>query len=123
MRPIVWIGSALEDLKTFPAGVRSDIGHALFVAQSGEKHGSAKPLKGYKGAGVLEIVEDHDGATYRAVYTVRLKGRLYVLHAFQKKSKSGIATPRQHLDLAERRLKRAEAVHAAWLAGGGENGT
>jgi phage-related protein len=75
----------------------------------------AKPLRGFGGAGVLEVVEDHDGDTYRAVYTVRLAGRVYVLHAFQKKSKSGIATPRAEINLIKARLKRAEELHAAWL--------
>jgi len=103
-------------LKEFPAEVRSDVGHALYVAQLGGKPDAAKPLKGFRGAGVLEVVEDHDGNTYRAVYTVRLAGRIYVLHAFQKKSKRGIATPNAELDLVKIRLSRAEALHAEWLA-------
>ncbi len=80
----------------------------MYLAQCGEKHPSAKPLKGFKGTGVLEIVEDFDGDTYRAVYTVKLVGVVYVLHAFQKKSKQGIATPKQDVDLNETRLKRAK---------------
>ena len=116
-KPLVWIGRSLADLKNFPDEVRSDIGHALHLAEQGAKHASAKPLKGFKGAGVLEIVEDFAGNTYRAVYAVRLAGRLYVLHAFQKKSKSGIATPKSEIDLVHRRLKQAEAEHADWLAG------
>jgi phage-related protein len=91
------------------------MGFALYVAQQGGKHADAKPLGGFGGADVLEIAEDHRGDTYRAVYTVRLAGRLYVLHAFQKKSKSGIETPRAEIELIKSRLKRAEEEHAAWL--------
>lgn len=109
MKPVYWMGSSLDDLREFPDVVQSDIGYALYVAQQGDKHASAKPLKGYKGAGVLEIVEDHDGGTYRAVYTVKLAGAIYVLHAFQKKSKRGIATAQSDLDLIKQRLKQAIA--------------
>lgn len=83
------------------------MGYALYLAQGGEKHSSAKPLKGFKGAGVLEVVEDFDGDTYRAVYTVKLEEVIYVLHVFQKKSKHGIATPKQDIELIEARFKRA----------------
>jgi phage-related protein len=116
-RPVIWIGSSKNDLSLFPAEVRDAIGFALFVAQTGGKHPDAKPLRGFGGAGVLEVVEDHDGDTYRAVYTVKLAGRLYVLHAFQKKSKSGIKTPKAELDLIKARLARAEQVHSAWQRG------
>src|SRR5713101_2856030 len=92
IKPVVWIGSAKADLSAFPEEVKDSLGFALYMAQQGGKHSSAKPLRGFGGAGVLEIVEDHDGGTYRAVYTVRFAGRIYVLHSFQKKSKSGIAT-------------------------------
>ena len=88
------------------------MGFALRFAQAGVKHDHAKPLKGYKGAGVLEVVEDHDGDTFRAVYTVRLAGIVYVLHCFQKKSKTGIATPKATLDLIDQRLRIAETTHA-----------
>lgn len=111
LKPIEWVGSSLEDLKDFPADVRQVIGYALYLAQCGEKYPSAKPLKGFKGAGVLEVVEDFNGDTYRAIYTVRLTGAVYVLHAFQKKSKRGIATPKQDIDLIEARLKRAKEYH------------
>ncbi|WNZ23123.1 addiction module toxin RelE [Leptolyngbya sp. NK1-12] len=107
-KPVEWVGSSLDDLKEFPEDVRQTVGYALYLAQCGEKHPSAKPLKGFKGIGVLEIVEDFDGDTYRAVYTVKLAGVVYVLHAFQKKSKQGIATPKQDIDLIEARLKRAK---------------
>ena len=90
------------------------MGHALFMAQCGLKHQQAKPLKGFGGAGVLEIVDDHLGNTYRAVYTVRSSGRVYALHAFQKKSKHGIATPKADLELVRARLKRAEQLHEEW---------
>ena len=96
-------------LKTFPSAVQDEVGYALYLAQRGEKHTSAKPLKGV-GPGVLEVVSDHRGNTFRAVYTVRLGDRVYVLHAFQKKSKRGIATPQAEVDLIRRRLKAAEAI-------------
>jgi phage-related protein len=108
MRPLRWAGRAREDLRAFPGHVRREIGFALYFAQCGDKHPSAKPLKGFSGAGVLEIVEDHDGNAYRAVYTVRLARATYLLHAFQKKSKTGIATPKLVLDLIRDRLKWAE---------------
>ncbi len=115
IKPVVWIGSAKPDLCGFPEEVKDFMGFALYLAQQGGKHSSAKPLRGFGGAGVLEIVEDHDGDTYRAVYTVRLAGRVYVLHSFQKKSKSGIATPKAEINLIKARLQRAEEEHRAWL--------
>lgn len=87
------------------------MGFALYQAQIGRMHGSAKPLKGFGGAGVVEIVEDHQGDTYRAVYTVKFNSAIYVLHAFQKKSKKGIKTPQDDIELVKRRLKAAEADH------------
>ena len=90
------------------------MGYALYIAQQGGKHADAKPLKGYGGAGVVEIVRDHKGDTFRTVYTVRLAGALYVLHAFQKKSKRGVATPKAELDLIEQRLKRAREDYEQW---------
>jgi len=103
------MGNALGVLKTFPSAVQDEVGYALYLAQRGEKHLSVKPLKGV-GSGVLEIVSDHRGDTFRAVYTVRLADRIYVLHAFQKKSKHGIATPQVEIDLIRRRLKLAETI-------------
>lgn len=114
-KPLFWMGSSLSDLRDFPLQVRREMGFALRQAQQGGKHVHAKPLKGYKGAGVLEVVTNHDGDTYRGVYTVRLKGAVYVLHAFQKKSKSGVKTPKPDLDLIERRLALAEEHHEAWV--------
>jgi phage-related protein len=84
-------------------------GFALHLAQTGQKHDQSKPLKGFSGAGVLEVVEDHMGDTYRAVYTVKLADVVYVLHCFQKKSKSGISTPKPEMDLIRDRLKAAQA--------------
>ncbi len=94
LKQLVWIGSLLHDLKEFPEDVKDAFGYALYLAQTGGKHPAAKPLKGFSGGGVLKIVEGHDTNTYRAVYTVRMVETIYVLHAFQKKSKSGIATPK-----------------------------
>jgi len=107
-KPLEFIGSSLDDLRAFPEEVKRDIGFALDWAQCGEKHGDAKPLKGFKGAGVLEVVERFDGDAYRAVYTVKFKGMVYVLHAFQKKSKKGIATSKADMSLIESRLKVAQ---------------
>jgi len=111
LKPVHWIGSSLDDLRAFPRDVQHAIGFALREAQLGGKHESARPLKGFKGAGVLEIIEDYDGDTYRAVYTVKLAGSVYVLHAFQKKSKKGIKTPKHELELIKARLRAAEADH------------
>src|SRR5260370_40481227 len=115
LKPVVWIGSAKADLRTFPEEVKDAIGFALYVAQQGGKHTAAKPLRGFGGAAVLEIIEDHRGDTYRAVYAVRFAGRVYVLHAFQKKSKTGIQTPKAEINLIKSRLNRAEQELAAWL--------
>src|SRR4249920_1788548 len=107
-KPLVWIGSSKKDLKTFPEEVQDLLGYALYVAQMGGKHPDAKPLKGFGGAGVLEIVDDHQGDTYRAVYTVKLREVVYALHAFQKKSTTGIATRKQDIDLIKQRLRQAQ---------------
>lgn len=115
IKPVVWIGNTKADLTSFPEDVKDAIGYALYIAQRGGKHSDAKPLRGFGGAGILEIVEDHAGDTYRAVYTVRLAGRIYVLHVFQKKSKTGIKTPKAEIELIRSRLKRAEEEHAMWL--------
>ena len=109
LKPVVWVGDSLRVLKSFPSGVQDEIGYALFLAQRGEKHIAAKPMKGL-GTGVLEVVADHRGDAFRAVYTVRLADSLYVLHAFQKKSTHGSATPRAEIDLIKRRLKQAIAI-------------
>src|ERR1019366_1549340 len=110
-RPLIWVGSSRKDLRAFPRQVRRDTGKALYAAQQGETDPAAKPLKGFGGRSVLEIVADHDGDTWRAVYTVRFEEAIYVLHAFQKKSKKGIATPKKDIDLIHRRLAEAERLH------------
>ncbi|MBZ5696773.1 MAG: type II toxin-antitoxin system RelE/ParE family toxin [Acidobacteriia bacterium] len=106
-KPLFWVGSSKRDLLTFPEEVKDDLGVALSVAQFGGKHPSAKPWKG-EGPGVLEIVEDHRGDTYRAVYTVRFEGAIYVLHVFQKKSPSGRRTPRTDVELIAERFRAAK---------------
>jgi phage-related protein len=111
LKPLEWVGSSLKDLRAFPEQVRDTMGFALYLAQIGDKHVAAKPLKGFTGAGVLEIVEDHDGDTFRAVYTVRPASAVYVLHVFQKKSRSGSKTPKAEIDLVRKRLKVAEELH------------
>ncbi|HYU36268.1 MAG TPA: type II toxin-antitoxin system RelE/ParE family toxin [Thermoanaerobaculia bacterium] len=113
-KPVRWIGCSKEDLRNFPEEVRRRVGGALWDAQLGRKAPYAKPLKGFAGAGVLEVVDDFDGDTYRAVYTVRFSGVVYVLHAFQKKSRHGIATPKPDLNLIEKRLQRAREDYEQW---------
>jgi phage-related protein len=121
-KELIWVGSSKQDLSAFPDEVKLVMGFALRMAQGGGKHATAKPLKGYKGAGVLEIVDDFDGDTYRAVYTVRFEEAVYALDAFQKKSKKGIATSKADLDRIKARLKRAEEMHAEWLKERQSNG-
>ena len=106
-KPVEWIGSSLDDLRAFPREVRRMMGQAIDDAQLGLEHPAAKALKGFGGRGILEIVDDHDGNTYRAIYTIRLAGMVYVLHAFQKKSKKGTSTPKREIELIKGRLKRA----------------
>jgi phage-related protein len=108
-KPAVWIGSSREDLRSFPDEVRRVMGFAINDAQNGDEHPRAKALKGFGGRSVLEVVDDEDGDTYRAVYTVRFAGVIYVLHAFQKKSRKGIETPKHEIDVIKSRLKLAEA--------------
>lgn len=107
IRQLRWISSSRDDLSEFPDKVRYQFGHELFLAQIGEHPPSAKPFKGV-GGGVIELIEDHDGDTYRAIYTVRLTTAVYVLHAFKKKSKHGIKTPPRDVELIKNRLKAAE---------------
>lgn len=108
LKPVRWIGTSLSNLRSFPRAVRIDIGHALFTAQEGKIDPAAKPLKGFGGASVLEIVAARHGNAWRAVYTVRFQNVVYVLHAFQKKSTKGIATPTREIDLIKQRLREAE---------------
>ena len=113
-KPLEWIGSSHKDLMALPADVRRLFGFALSLAQSGDKHDAAKGRKGLGGAGVIEVLEDDVGGTYRAVYTVRFPEAVFVRHCFQKKSKRGIATPKEDMDIIHARLKIAEA-HAKEL--------
>ena len=108
LKPVRWIGSSHRDVRSFPQPVRAGISHALYAAQKGETDPAAKPLRGFGGRSVIEIVSDHRGDTWRSVYTVRFEDAVYVLHAFQKKSKKGIATPKKELDLIRQRMAEAE---------------
>jgi len=109
-KPVVWVGPSRNDLRGFPEPVRDHMGYALYVAQCGGKHRDAKPLKGFGGAGVVEIVKDYRGDSFRAVYTLRFAGAVYVLHAFQKKSKTGRETPGRDMDLVKQRRREAEQM-------------
>ena len=111
-KPLIWIGTSRKDLQGFPDEVKRVVGYALRVAQQGGKHQDSKPLKGYGGAGVVEVVESYEGNAYRTVYTVIFDDALYVLHAFEKKSTKGIATSPRDLALIRQRLQEAQAVHA-----------
>lgn len=106
-KEVVWIASSLKDLRSFPGPVKEAMGFGIFQAQCGGKHLRAKQLKGFKGGGVLEVIDDYDGDTYRTVYTVRFQDVVYVLHSFQKKSKKGAETPKHEMDVVEARLKMA----------------
>jgi phage-related protein len=117
-KPVRWVATSKRDVSAFPEDVRRRIGGALWDAQIGSKAPYAKPLKGSGGAGVLEIVDDFDGDAYRAVYTVRFAQAAYVLHAFQKKSKKGLATPKSELELIARRLKQAQEDYERWIGSG-----
>ena len=108
LKPLYWIASSLKDLKAMPVSLQKAFGTALRSVQLGGTPGTSKPLRGFGGAGVLELVEDYDRGTYRAVYTVNFPRVVYVLHVFQKKSKRGIATPRQEIDLVRRRYRLAQ---------------
>jgi phage-related protein len=110
LRPVIWVGSSRKDLREFPDSVQDRIGYALYAAQRGGKHRDAKPLTGFGGAGVVEVIKDYRGDAFRAVYTLRYAGAVYVLHVFQKKSKAGRETPRRDVELIERRLREAERI-------------
>ena len=109
-KPVIWVGSSRKALREFPEPVRDHVGYALYVAQKGGKHRDTKALSGFSGAGVVEIIKDFRGDTFRAVYTVRYAEAVYVLHAFQKKSKTGRETPRLDMDLIKQRLREAEQM-------------
>jgi len=110
LNPVIWVGTSLKDLREFPAPVQDHMGYALYVAQRGGKHQDAKALSGFGGAGVLEVIKDYRGDTFRAVYTLKYAGTVYVLHAFQKKSKNGRQTPRRDIELIKQRLREAEQI-------------
>ena len=111
LRPLLWVASSKRDFQEFPMQVQDDLGFELYLAQTGQHPPSAKPLKGL-GSGTVELVDDFDGDTYRAVYTVRFEEAVYVLHAFKKKSKRGVKTPQPDIDLVKRRLRAAELDYA-----------
>jgi len=120
LRPLGWVGSSYRDFTRFPELVQDEFGFALYRAQVGERHPVAKTMKGFAGGSVLELVGRHDGNAYRAVYTVRFAEEVYVLHAFQKKSKKGLATPKSEIDRVRRRLRAAERDYLdRYGAGGG----
>ena len=109
-KPVIWVGSSRKDLREFPEPVRDHPGYVLYVAQKGGKHRDTKALTGFGGAGVVEIIKDFRGDTFRAVYTLRYAGAVYVLHVFQKKSKTGRETPRRDMELIKQRLREAEQI-------------
>ena len=111
MKRLIWIGSSREDLKKFPNEVQDEMGHGLYLAQTGDRHVHAKTLSGLGSAKIIEIRENDRSGTYRVVYTIEMNDFIFVLHAFQKKSKSGIATPKQEVDLIKRRLKDAKSLY------------
>jgi phage-related protein len=110
LKPVIWVGSSRKDMREFPDPVQDHMGYALYVAQLGGKHRDTKALAGFGGAGVVEVVKDFRGDTFRAVYTLRYAGVVYVLHAFQKKSKTGRETPRREVELIRQRLREAEQI-------------
>src|SRR5690242_10752661 len=120
LKPLRWVGSTRKDLKRCPSEVQHVMGFALRQAQEGQKHLNAKPLKGFGGSSVLEVIEVHDGNTYRAVYTVKFADIVYVLHVFQKKSKKGSKTPKHEVDLIKQRLKAAKDDYEKWHNAGEE---
>jgi phage-related protein len=113
-KTVIWIGSSKKDFMDLPRNVRNKMGYALYIAQLGDKHRDTKPLKGFGGASVMEIVEYDGNGTYRTIYTVEMKKAVFVLHAFQKKSKVGIKTSKQDIDLVEQRLKDARRIYKEW---------
>ncbi|WP_457584577.1 type II toxin-antitoxin system RelE/ParE family toxin [Ensifer canadensis] len=115
MKNVVFLGSTLDDVREFPEDVRQEVGFAIYTAQDGGKAINVTPMVGFGGAGVLEVISNHVGDTYRAVYTVKYGETIYVLHAFKKKSVRGIATPKKDLDLIDRRLKQAEQHYLSEL--------
>ncbi len=122
LRPVLWVASSKQDLKDMPKDVREDFGHWLLLAQKGETVPNAKIFTGFGGAHITELRRDDDQGTFRVVYTIRLKEVIAVLHAFKKKSKKGISTPKQEIELIRSRLKRAEEMYKIWKEKGEKNG-
>lgn len=118
MKELEWIGSSKKDLLEFPSDVRKESGHALYVAQKGGKYQKTKPLKGFGSANVQEVVLNNANGTFRVMYTVQFEEVIYVLHAFQKKSKSGIKTPKSDMKMLEQRLKQAHELYQIRLSQG-----
>jgi phage-related protein len=114
LKPLIWVGSSKNDLLKFPEEIKSSIGYSLYLAQMGERSIYTKILKGFGSAGILEIRESDETGTFRVVYVVKMPKCVFVLHAFQKKSKHGIKTPKQEMDLVKKRLKEAEATYKDW---------
>lgn len=110
-KPLIWVGTSKKDLQKFPVDVKQIMGYAIYLAQKGDKHQDTKSLKGFGGTKTLEVVESYKGDTYRAVYTIKFEGIVYVIHCFQKKSKKGIATPKPDINLIRKRLKDAENLY------------
>ena len=110
LKPVIWVGSSRKDLREFPDPVQDHMGYALYVAQRGGKHRDTKTMSGFGAAGAVEVVKDFRGDTFRAVYTLRYARAVYVLHAFQKKSKTGRETPRRDMELIKQRLREAEQI-------------
>jgi len=119
-KPVIWIGTSRKDLREFPEAVQDHMGYALFLAQRGGRHRETKPLTGFGGSAVVEIIKDYRGDTSRAVYTVRFRNAVYVLHAFQKKSKTGRETPLRDMELIHNRLREAERIAAESSEGEGK---
>jgi phage-related protein len=109
-KPVIWVGSSRKDLREFPEIVQDHMGYALYVAQQGGRHRDTKTLSGFGGAGVVEIIKDYRGDTFRAVYTLRSERAVYVLHAFQKKAKAGRETPRRDTEVIKQRLREVEQI-------------
>lgn len=115
MKALAWIGSSKKDLDNLPDGISHAFGYGLYLAQKGEKHTNSKPLKGFGSANIIELIEKDESGTYRAVYTIQMKNIVFVLHVFQKKSKHGIETPQQDIELIKNRLKEAQGLYKRWL--------
>jgi phage-related protein len=111
LESLVWIGSSKKDLDNLPEVIGQEFGYGLYLTQNGEKHTNSKPLKGFGSANILELIEKDESGTYRAVYTIQMKDVVFVLHVFQKKSKHGIETPKQDIELIKNRLKQAQELY------------